>query len=123
MTSLSPRRRELLVHLSQGRTNIEIARLMYLEESTVKTHIRHLFRKLGARNRAHAVHLGYLHGLLRVPSRAVSERELEQALVVAAAVGGHDSRWPQRLARNVAVLLRQRGMDVTDRVEVTDHGD
>jgi DNA-binding CsgD family transcriptional regulator/tetratricopeptide (TPR) repeat protein len=52
--SLSPREREVSALLAQGRTNAEIARVLYISEVTVKVHVRHILRKLGARNRAEA---------------------------------------------------------------------
>lgn len=39
---------------------------MYLSYGTVKTHVQNLFGKLGARDRAHAVYLGFAHGYLRI---------------------------------------------------------
>ena len=50
--------------MSQGRSNAEIGRSLYLSEDTVKTHARRLFSKLGARDRAHAVALGMRHSFV-----------------------------------------------------------
>jgi DNA-binding CsgD family transcriptional regulator/tetratricopeptide (TPR) repeat protein len=49
-------KRELEVHelLAQGLTNREIARLLYVEEVTVKVHVRHILDKLGVRSRVEA---------------------------------------------------------------------
>jgi DNA-binding NarL/FixJ family response regulator len=52
--SLSPREREVSTLLARGQTNAEIARALYISEVTVKVHVRHILRKLGARNRAEA---------------------------------------------------------------------
>jgi ATP/maltotriose-dependent transcriptional regulator MalT len=56
-TGVDPRltlsRRELEVYelMTQGLTNREIARLLYIEESTTKAHVHHIFDKLGVRSR------------------------------------------------------------------------
>jgi DNA-binding NarL/FixJ family response regulator len=51
--------------MSQGKSNNQIGRDLYLSEDTVKTHARRLFRKLGAADRAQAVALGFRWGLVR----------------------------------------------------------
>ncbi|MGW0177202.1 LuxR C-terminal-related transcriptional regulator [Rhodococcus sp. NPDC003322] len=50
-------RRELQIvrHLARGETNAQIASRLVLSEDTVKTHVKHILRKLGAANRAEAV--------------------------------------------------------------------
>lgn len=51
---LTRREREVLELVSQGRSNRQIARALWIAESTVKVHIRHVFEKLGARSRTEA---------------------------------------------------------------------
>lgn len=46
------------------KSNAEIGRELFVSEDTVKTHARRLFRKLGARDRAHAVAAGFRAGLV-----------------------------------------------------------
>jgi ATP/maltotriose-dependent transcriptional regulator MalT len=52
--SLSPREREILELITEGRSNPEIAQTLFISASTVKVHIRHIFEKLGVRTRAEA---------------------------------------------------------------------
>lgn len=61
---LSPRESEVLIGIADGLENAEIAEKLYLSHETVKTHASSVFRKLGARNRAHAVMLGVRCGVL-----------------------------------------------------------
>lgn len=62
---LTEREQQVLEGMSQGKSNGEIGRSLYLSEDTVKTHARRLFRKLGVNDRAQAVALGFRHGLVR----------------------------------------------------------
>ena len=48
---LSRREREVYVLLTEGLTNREIAKLLFIEESTVKAHAHHIYDKLGTRSR------------------------------------------------------------------------
>jgi DNA-binding NarL/FixJ family response regulator len=52
--SLSPREREVLELVRHGLTNKEIARALFITESTAKVHVRHILDKLGARTRTEA---------------------------------------------------------------------
>lgn len=53
--SLSVREMQILEALAEGRSNKMIARAMDLSEETVKSHLRRIYEKLGAADRAHAV--------------------------------------------------------------------
>lgn len=59
---LTEREMQVLL-LLPGHTSVEIGAALYLAPDTVKTHCRRLFRKLGARDRAHAVLIGCARGL------------------------------------------------------------
>lgn len=48
---LSARELEVMTHCAQGRSNGEIARLLFLTEGTVKTHLHNVYRKLGVTGR------------------------------------------------------------------------
>ncbi|CAM5553776.1 response regulator [Streptomyces microflavus] len=61
---LSAREREVLVLVARGTTNREIAAELFISEATVKTHLTHIFAKLGAKDRAAAVAVGYDRGIL-----------------------------------------------------------
>jgi DNA-binding NarL/FixJ family response regulator len=61
---LTERERQVLHGMADGRSNAEIGRELFVSEDTVKTHARRLFRKLGARDRAHAVAVGFRSGVL-----------------------------------------------------------
>jgi DNA-binding CsgD family transcriptional regulator len=52
---LSEREREVLRLMAVGETNARIARRLVITEGTVKSHVRHILRKLNAANRAEAV--------------------------------------------------------------------
>jgi LuxR family transcriptional regulator, regulator of acetate metabolism len=54
-TPLTSREREVIELVSSGATNQEIANALIISESTVKSHVKHILRKLGAANRAEAV--------------------------------------------------------------------
>ncbi|MBM9466099.1 response regulator transcription factor [Nakamurella sp. YIM 132084] len=62
---LTPREREVLQLMSDGLSNREIGRALFLAEDTVKTHTRRLYAKLSASDRAHAVAIGFRKGVLR----------------------------------------------------------
>lgn len=64
--NLSARQHEILQLLADGATNGEIADRLYLSRDTVKQHTSALYRKLGARNRTHAVQTGRHQGLIAV---------------------------------------------------------
>jgi DNA-binding NarL/FixJ family response regulator len=62
--SLSMREMQVLTGMSQGKSNAQIGRELYLSEDTIKTHARRLFRKLAVKDRAEAVATGFRRGLM-----------------------------------------------------------
>ena len=69
---LSPREREILGLLAEGRTQGQIAGELVISSKTVATHIQHILSKLGVHTRAQAVALAFRHGLVEPDVRAHS---------------------------------------------------
>ncbi|GAA0925631.1 response regulator transcription factor [Nonomuraea longicatena] len=61
---LSERERTVLSLVARGCTNKEAAAILFISETTVKTHLVHIYTKLGVSDRAAAVAAGYERGLL-----------------------------------------------------------
>ncbi|MFG2738350.1 response regulator transcription factor [Streptomyces carpaticus] len=62
--ALSTRERQVLGLVAKGSSNREIAAELFISEATVKTHLAHLYTKLGVNDRAAAVATGYERGIL-----------------------------------------------------------
>ncbi len=62
---LTPREVEVLSLIAEGLTNTEIADRLVVSNATVKSHVNHIFAKIGARDRAQAVVFAYSNGLAR----------------------------------------------------------
>ena len=61
---LSAREGEVLALIAAGQSNREIAGALFVSQATVKTHVNNIFAKIGARDRAQAVHFAFVNGLV-----------------------------------------------------------
>jgi DNA-binding NarL/FixJ family response regulator len=61
---LTPRELDVLRLVGRGRTNAEIAASLVISEVTVKSHVGHIFAKLGLRDRAAAIVYAFDHGVV-----------------------------------------------------------
>ncbi len=71
---LTPREREVLRLVAQGRTNHEIAKALYIAPKTASVHLSNILTKLGVDNRLQAAAVAHRHGVGQ-PGPASSERE------------------------------------------------
>jgi DNA-binding NarL/FixJ family response regulator len=64
LRELTPREREVVLHVAKGLSNVEVGERLFLSEATVKTHLTSILRKLGLRDRTQLVVLAYERGLV-----------------------------------------------------------
>ena len=63
---LTPRERDVLRHMLEGRSNKQIAALLELSEHTVNIHVKHILSKLGVTGRTEAVTVALRKGILHI---------------------------------------------------------
>ncbi|WP_303905256.1 helix-turn-helix transcriptional regulator [Thiohalomonas denitrificans] len=64
--ALTPREKELLAWLAQGKNTWEISAILRISERTVKFHVGNILQKLNASTRGHAVAIALGHGLMEM---------------------------------------------------------
>lgn len=67
---LSGREIDVLTALARGHGNKQIAKALHLSEATVKTHLPHIYAKLGVDDRLAAVTTALDHGSIRLNTRS-----------------------------------------------------
>lgn len=65
LQQLTPRESEVLMLLARGMSNQDVAKQLFVGESTVKTHVAHILGKLNLPDRIHAVVFAYESGLVQ----------------------------------------------------------
>lgn len=68
---LTVREEEMITLLAQGWNQSQIAKRCFIDIETVKTHLKHAYRKLGATGCTHAVGIAYRTGILPIVRRTV----------------------------------------------------
>lgn len=64
LSDLTEREREVLICIARGLSNQELAQRLVIADNTVKTHVKRILTKLGARDRAQAIVMAYESGLM-----------------------------------------------------------
>ena len=67
-SALSMRELEVLKRVAAGNSNRDVANLLCLSEDTVKSHMKNISSKLGARDRTHAVMIAVKRGIIDAPA-------------------------------------------------------
>jgi DNA-binding NarL/FixJ family response regulator len=94
---LSQRELDILGLIAQGCSNREAAARLYISEATVKTHVLHIYAKLGVNDRAAAVAAGFGRGLLPRPLTSLCV----STMLRSSALQGHRWRSAGQVPRSV----------------------
>jgi ATP/maltotriose-dependent transcriptional regulator MalT len=62
---ISDRELEVLTLIQNGYSNSQIGKHLFLSENTIKTHIKHIYKKMSVSNRREAIEKGILWGILK----------------------------------------------------------
>jgi len=79
LQDLTERELDVLRLIARGLSNAEIGEKLYISDTTVKTHITHIFQKLDLRDRVQAVVFAYESGLLEAGAQATSSPDGHRA--------------------------------------------
>ncbi|MCU0570673.1 MAG: response regulator transcription factor [Oculatellaceae cyanobacterium Prado106] len=71
------RERDILKLMTQGKSNPEIARTLFISQSTVKTHLRSIFKKMGVEHRVQAAVIAVQQGLFKLDNELDNELDDE----------------------------------------------
>jgi DNA-binding NarL/FixJ family response regulator len=82
---LTRREREILQLVSEGNTNGQVAKVLWVTEQTVKFHLANIFRKLDVTNRTQASRWAHAHGLVRLNEREEQAETADEKHLVGSA--------------------------------------
>lgn len=63
---ITKREKEILISLAEGKSNVEISRILNISEQTVKNHISNLFKKIGVKDRTQAAVFAIRNNIIRM---------------------------------------------------------
>jgi DNA-binding NarL/FixJ family response regulator len=86
---LTRRELEILTLVSEGRSNRQVAEMLWVTDQTVKFHLANVYRKLGVRSRFDAARWAFEHGLLEAADEALTRAEADEKLTPAANGNGN----------------------------------
>jgi DNA-binding CsgD family transcriptional regulator len=89
--ALTAREVEVLELVARGSSNADIAAALFISEATVKTHLLHVFAKLGVDDRTAAVVAALERGIIALPRRA-RRAGFDQRCATVTGCGGHAAR-------------------------------
>lgn len=102
--ALTPRERQIIELVGQGRRNNEIAEAIFVSEATVRNCLASIFRKLGISNRVHLMIYAIQEGFVKLPVSASSHAT-------------HSSRGVLRLAASTGRPLEQAGQPLKGHIK------